>query len=107
MIIEINKTIENGELEKALEIVNEEITKSCNIGTVIYHDLLFAKARIYIIKYKDKRPLDNNLFQQAKENFAQGDNAYRALHGKQHPDYQTAIETATKIFTELNQCEKI
>ena len=40
MIIEINKIIENGELEKALEIVNEEITKSCNIGTVIYHYLL-------------------------------------------------------------------
>jgi hypothetical protein len=106
MIQEINKLIESGALENALEIVNEEIMKSSNLDTDNYHELLFAKARIYIIKFKDTHPLNNSLFDQAKENFAQGDNAYKALHGKQHPDYQTAINTANKIYTELNQCKQ-
>lgn len=102
MLAEINKLIENGELEKALEIVNEEIKKSSNLGTSNYHELLFAKGRLFVLKYKDTKPIDNSLFQQAKENFAQGDNAYRALHDKQHPDYQIAIDTANKVFADLN-----
>lgn len=106
MIEAINELIKNGGLEKALEIVNEEIANIVNLDTDLYHNLLFAKARIYIIKYKETMPLDNNLFQQAKENFALGDNAHLALYGKHHPDYQIAIDTATKIFIELNQIKK-
>ena len=103
MMEEINKLIQDGSLEKGLEIVNDEIANSTNLGTDLYHELLFAKARIYILKYKETKPLDNNLFQQAKDNFDQGDNAYKTLHGKQHPAYQAAIGSANKIFNELNQ----
>lgn len=106
MMDEINELIKKGSREKALEIVNEKISNSSNLETELYHELLFAKARIFIIKYKETKPLDNNLFQQAKENFALGDNAYRVLHGKQHPDYEIAISSANKIFTELNQSKK-
>lgn len=103
MILEINKLIEIGAVDKALDIVNEEIMKSSNSGKVDYHELLFAKARLYMIKFKETRPVNNNLFYQAMEEFAQADNAYKAICGKRHPDYQIAVETANQVFKELNQ----
>jgi hypothetical protein len=106
LILEINKLIKNGKLEKALEIVNEEILKPSNIGTDIYHELLFTKARMYVIKYKETKPIDNNLLQQAKEGFATGNITHQTLHGKQHPYYQIAIQSMHKIFTELNPSKK-
>ncbi len=99
----INKLIASEKLEIALEIVNEEISNPKNFGTDKYHELLFAKARIYIIKYKNTKPVDNKLYIQSKEDFANGDNAYKALHGKQHPKYQDMVIGADRIYLDLNR----
>ncbi len=99
----INKLIASDKLEQALEIVNEEISNPKNIETDRYHELLFAKARIYIIKYINTKPVDNKLYIQAKEDFATADNVYMALHSKHHPNYDSATKAADKIYVDLNR----
>jgi ribosomal protein L22 len=98
----INKLIECNKLEEALEIVNEVISNPQNYTTDRYHQLLFAKARIFMIKYKTTKPVDNRLYLQAKEDLATADNAYLAMYGKHHPEFNQAITSADIIYRELN-----
>ncbi len=48
-------------------------------------------------------PVDNNLYTQAIENFSTADNAYKALHGKQHPECNHAVTAAKRIFVDLKR----
>lgn len=99
----INILIKNNQLIEALEIINEEISNPKNVGTDKYHELLFSKGRIYIMKYESTKPVDNKLFEQAQKDFAQADNAHMALHSKPHSDYYNVIFSANRIYQNLNR----
>lgn len=97
----INALTLNEQLEKELKLVNEELNnkKYCPER---YHELLFLKARIYIIKFMNTEPVENKLYFQAQELFATANNAYLALHNKLNPEYCQAYNTAQIKYTYLN-----
>lgn len=99
----INTLILSGKLEEALQIINEEIFHPKNQGKDKYYEILFAKARIFIIKYMNTKPKNNKLYILAKENFAMANCAYIAMYKKQHPDYEHAVKAADRSYVDFNR----
>jgi hypothetical protein len=98
----INNLIKNNQADIALKMINEDILNSLYFDTDKYHKLFFAKGIIYIMKYENTKPLNNEFYQEAKEAFEHADNAYRALHGRQCEKYKREINNANTIFVGLN-----
>ena len=94
--------IQNNQLENALEIINEEIVNPVYLGSEKYHELFFARGIIRITKFETDKPLNDMLYQSAKEDFAHAQNAYLALHGKQCAKYDEAIIYSDRLFANLN-----
>lgn len=97
----INDLINKNKLVVALEIINEEIADTNHLGTDKYHELFFAKGRVYMIKFANSKSVDNKLFNETLVCFAHADNAHKALHGNGYPNYDTIITSAKKLYHKL------
>ncbi len=99
---EIEKMIERMDLDNAIDFVNEELSNSTIFETNKYYKLLFTRARIYMLKFTNTIPINNEFYLKAKNDLVQADNAYRVLNNKEHPKFKIAVSDAYKIYRELN-----
>ena len=98
----IKELLKNQQLKDALKIINEEISNNINYGTDKYHELFFAKGIVNITKFENTKPINNEFYRAAREDFTNADNAYKLMYNKHCERYLEAVTYAETIFSNLN-----
>lgn len=98
----IKELLKNQQLEDALKIINEDISNIINYGTDKYHELFFAKGIVYITKFENTKPVNNEFYREAREDFTNAANAYNLIYNQHCERYLEAVTYAETTFSNLN-----